>query len=212
MNRLPITFICVIIGALGLTRCDYRTQYRQIPFAVQQYFTMLPNWKKPKKVQIDWQNRKVYWLNQNGEIHAVLANGTQQELINKGIGAILGITYIDDFALNSQGNAIYFTDLMDVASGLSAIKRSDLKGEHIQTLVTFPAETPYAVSWDDATQQLYYLTKREKAADYSLQLLGEAIPLAITDHKVTDIPSLLSRLSEAQVAAQPIANQSTEMF
>ena len=204
MKRLPTTITFVVLAALGLTRCDYQAQYRKIPFAVQQYFTKLSHWQKPKKVQIDWQHRKVYWLNKYGEIHAMHVNGSQRELINRGIGAKLGITYIGDFALNSQENAIYFTDLMDIASGLSAIKKSTLKGKHIQAVITFTDETPYAVSWDENTHQLYYLTKRKEAGDYALQVLGKSVPLAVASHKIISISTLLGKLSATSADAQPV--------
>jgi hypothetical protein len=199
MNRLPTSLVYLMIVAFGLSCCDYQAQYRQIPFAVQQYFSDLPPWQKPKKIQIDPQHRKVYWLNRNGEIHAIQPDGTCTELVNKGIGATLGITYIGDFTLNSPDNTIYFTDLMDIASGCSAIKKSDLKGDNIETLATFSTEVPYAVTWDEASQQLYYLSRGRKTEQYSLKLLGESSPLATTPHKLTNIPGLLSELSIARM-------------
>nr|WKN39607.1 hypothetical protein K4G66_12980 [Tunicatimonas sp. TK19036] len=208
MHRLPTTLTSIIITALFLVRCDHQVQYRKIPFAVQEYFAVLPDWQKPKKVQVDQLHRWVYWLNENGEIRAVSADGTHHKLINRGIGAQLGITYIDDFTIDSQGNAIYFTDLMDVASGFSALKKSDLQGNSIEILETFPTETPYAVCWDTTMQQLYYLTKSEGSSVYNLQLLGESGPLATSSHKVKDITVLLNELSHDTAITQVLAGRS----
>ena len=212
MPRLPTILIYPILATLSLACCDHQVQYRQIPFAVQQYFMRLPAWEKPKKVQLDPQHRKVYWLNQKGEIHAIRADGSREELVNPGIGATLGITYIDDFTLDSRGNTIYFTDLMDIGSGFSAVKRSDLQGENIQVVATFPAEIPYAVAWDTEAQQLYYLTKREKTGDYSLQLLGRETPLAISGRKISDISVFLREHWEIQAVPGSLADQSAPVF
>lgn len=210
MNQLPVTLIYTIVIALGLSRCDHQLRYRQIPFAVQRHFAELPDWEKPKKVQVDIQRRRVYWLNQKGEIWAIRSNGRDGQMVNKGIGAQLGITYIQDFTLNPQSHTLYFTDLMDIASGLSAIKSSDFRGKNIETLATFSTETPYAITWDESTQHLYYLTKPRSEGNYQLRTLGQALPLASTQHELADIPVLLSGLSNP--SAQSMADQSAPVF
>jgi len=196
MNRRSIVILYAIIAAVSLNCCDYHGQYRQVPFSVQRYLAELPYWQAPRKVEVDYQRGRIYWLNRNGEIWAINANGSEKTLINKGIGAKLGVTYIEDFALDYQKNILYFTDLMDVVTGLSALKKSTLQGDSITLVASFPGETLYAVSWNSEQQQLYYATRGQNAR-YRVRRLGELAPLAITNHKI-NLSALFSENSRIQ--------------
>ena len=131
MRRLSLLMILLL--SLSLTHCDYSAQKNEVPFYVSKVLDTLSGEKQPVKVELDILHKKIYWLNKLGEIYRVQADGTHVELINKGFGADLGITYIEDFYLDTEHNRIYFTDFLDLKTGNSAIKSSTLEGEQIKT-------------------------------------------------------------------------------
>jgi hypothetical protein len=211
MNRRSIVTFCAIIAAVSLNCCDYHGQYRQVPFSVQRSLAELSAWQAPLKVEVDYQRGRIYWLNRNGEIWAVNADGSKKTLINKGIGAQLGITYIEDFAIDYQNGILYFTDLMDVATGSSALKKSDLQGNNISTVASFPDETLYAVNWNDNQQQLYYAT-RNRNARYWVRGLGESTPLAVSSRKISLSSLSLEGLPNQVVADQLVSDRFIRLF
>lgn len=193
-HRLTL-LLCAIFAALSLTRCDHQVRYRQLPFWVQQHFQHLSDWQHPQKIEVDRDRRRVYWLNRQGEIRAIEADGRNEIVINKGIGAQAGITFISDFTINDRAGILYFTDLMDINTGQGALKKSDLNGHHTETIVTFPTKVPYAVHWDDANQQLYYATRQKSGQLHSLHLLGENLSLITTTQKMRNITALIDSSS-----------------
>ncbi|MGD1894773.1 MAG: hypothetical protein ACFB15_29790 [Cyclobacteriaceae bacterium] len=211
MDRRSITVLCAIIAAISLHCCDYHGHYRQVPFSVQQHLAELPAWQAPRKIEVDHERKRVYWLNRNGEIWAIDSDGSKKTLINKGIGAELGITYIEDFTIDYQNGTLYFTDLMDVTTGLSALKSSDLQGNNISTITSFPNETLYAIKWNIDQQQLYYAT-RGGNEHYQVHRLDESTPLVVSDHKISlnNIP--LENYGTQNTRSYLVSDQSTGHF
>ncbi|MGB3588231.1 MAG: hypothetical protein WBA23_16900 [Tunicatimonas sp.] len=189
-TRLTLV-LCAILAALCLTRCDHQVRYRQLPFWVQRHFQQLSEWQHPQKIEVDHSQRKIYWLNKQGEIRAIGANGKNEIVINKGIGAQAGITFISDFTIDERAGILYFTDLMDVNSGQSALKKADLNGNYTEVITTFPTKVPYAVHWDDANEQLYYATRQKGGQTHHLYQLGQSLSLMKTTQKVNDIAAFI---------------------
>ena len=208
-HRLPL-LLCVIIPVLGLTRCDDQLHYRETPFWVQYHFQQLSDWQYPQKIEIDRKNRKVYWLNKQGEIRAIGMNAQGEVLINKGIGAQLGITFISDFAIDNQNEALYFTDLMDVSTGQPALKKSDLTGSHIEMVTTFSGETAYALYWNNENGQLYYATRQKNGQLHKIHQLGKPGLLVTTQQKIGDIAKYIV-LPEGQNRQVPLVAENSSV-
>ncbi|WKN41602.1 hypothetical protein [Tunicatimonas pelagia] len=181
-----------ILAALSLTRCDHQVRYRQLPFWVHQHFQKLSDWQYPQKIEVDRYQRKVYWLNKQGEIWSIGTNGKNEIVVNQGIGAQVGITFISDFTIDDCSGILYFTDLMDIGTGQGALKKSDLNGNHTQVIATFPDEVPYAVHWDEPDNQLYYATRQKNSQLHSLRQLGKNFSLMTTTQKVKNIAAIVN--------------------
>lgn len=117
-------------------------------------------------------------------------------LVNKGMGAQLGITFISDFAIDDQNATLYFTDLMDVSTGQSTLKMSDATGSHIEMLATFTDKIAYAVHWNNESQQLYYATRQKDGKLYQVRQLGTSELLAISPQKIGDISEYVGEPQE----------------
>ncbi len=160
-------FLSVIMGTfLAFTQCNYFPHESVVPFHAGKVLDTLSGEKHPVRIEMDLAHRQVYWLNKLGEIYRIQADGTQIALINKGIGADLGITFIEDFCLDTDRDYIYFTDLFDLKSGSSAIKRSGLDGRHIETVAVFPQEVPLRVATQAHSEKIYFVSRsRQQAAE-----------------------------------------------
>ncbi|MEM9831652.1 MAG: hypothetical protein AAF944_13510 [Bacteroidota bacterium] len=199
-----------IISALFLTRCDHQVRYRKIPFKVQRYFRSLPDWQYPQKVEIDRVRRRIYWLNKQGEICLSGMDARGATLVNKGMGAQLGITFISDFTINDQNATLYFTDLMDVSTGQSALKMSDATCSHIETLATFTDKIAYVVHWNNESQQLYYATRQKGGKLYQVHQLGKPELLATSHQKINDISRYIELPDEETSQAPLVAEHLSE--
>lgn len=204
-SRLTL-FLCAILIALSLTNCDYQVRYRQLPFWVFRHFQQLPDWQYPQKIAVDHDQRRVYWLNKQGEIKSIGVDGRNEKVVNQGIGVRAGVTFISDFTIDGQNGALYFTDLMDINTGQAALKKSDLEGNHTETIATFSAEVPYAVHWDTTNARLYYATRQKNGHLHSVHQLGQNLSLITTTQKVKNIGEQVRHFSLRNNAETQVAN------
>lgn len=148
--------------------------------------------EQARKVIFDAPRARVYWLNNTGEIYRVQLDGSQLQLVNKGFGTDIGTTLIEDFCLDVEHEYIYFTDLFDIKTGQSAIKRSDLDGNALETIYTFAHETPYHLTIDPTRAVICYAstTKRRQMPAYQLGMIRLDDLDKITVYNSTQKPDL----------------------
>ena len=203
MKLLPYTtWLFPLLLTLFLSNCNFQQDPAEVPLAVKQYLATLPPAEQPVKVIADAFSHKIYWLSFVGEIYRIHPDGSQCERVIRGVGASRKAMFIEDFCLDSRNNRLFFTDLMDQATGLSAIKQADLSGKHITTVLTSKQEIPYRVSISPYTGQLYYLTKTEHFFKkvYRLRTLGEEKPLMASLVKINDLARWADRVMEQKAA------------
>lgn len=160
MQRFTSFYVLLLFASLS--NCDYYAHKNIVPFFTQRVLDTLPAEKHPVKIELDLMHKHLYWLNKMGEIYRIQPDGTQVELVNKGFGADMGITYIEDFSLDAAHDRMYFTDIFDLESGNSAIKQSNLDGNNIKTITTFDHETPFQIASKPGSNTIYYVTQTKQ--------------------------------------------------
>lgn len=124
------------------------------------------------KTVINTRESYVCWLSELGELHSISGDTSNHQSFDQLQEAWADVTFIEDFCLNPTNDSIYFTDIMDLSSGLSAIKVSDRQGGGLQTLAYLPEETPYRLCLSPSGKVLFYLAKQETANEkYALRFI-----------------------------------------
>ncbi len=154
--------LAIFVSFLMLTRCNHQPGGNLLPFFAQRLLDTLTFEKQPVRIEVDLVHQQVYWLNKMGEIYRTQPDGTQVELINQGLSADMGVTFIEDFCIDTRRGCLYFTDLFDLQTGHSAIKKSDLNGDDIETVATFAEETPLRLSVSPDTKAVYYISQAKE--------------------------------------------------
>lgn len=141
-----------------------------IPRPIIEMIDTLTEESETIKTIFDEEKGQVYWLSFVGNLHTAVEDGSQYQHINSGQEFWRDITYIEDFCLNASKDSLYFTDLMDLQSGQSAIKITDIKGTGVKVVATLQNEIPYHISFAPEQHMLFYLSKVHKKGIDSYQL------------------------------------------
>jgi hypothetical protein len=122
------------------------------------------------KIIFDEEKGQIYWLSFVGNLHTAAEDGSHYQHINAGQAFWRDITFIEDFCFNASKDSLYFTDLMDLQSGHSAIKITDVEGTGVKVIATLENEIPYHISFSPEQHMLFYLSKVHKKGIDSYQL------------------------------------------
>lgn len=106
------------------------------------------------------ESQQIYWLSYLGKLYTTSQEDNQHTLISHNQSDWKDVTFIEDFCLNHAKDSIFFTDLMDLESGKSAIKVTDLKGKNVKTLAQLKDEIPYQLTMVKDQAVLFYLSKK----------------------------------------------------
>jgi len=104
----------------------------------------------PSVLRIDPVNKKMYWGDQvSYEIRRANLDGTENELV-------LQTNFHRGLAIDNRFNKIYWSTSISMYRG--EIKRCDLDGTHIETVVTsqLPEFKPAAIALDTARERIYW--------------------------------------------------------
>ena len=169
---------------------------------VERHLLGLSSAERSVKTVVDNHGRYVYWLSFIGEVHRIPFAGGPSERVVQSVGMARQAMFIEDFCLD-QEDRLFFTDLMDQETGLSAIKQVDSSG-HITTVATLREETPYQLRADRRTGQIHYLTKANHSFRkiYRVRTVGEDAPLASSFAKIDQLDEWIGSVPES--ATKPL--------
>lgn len=154
---------------------------------VARHLSSLPASERAVKTLVDSRGRFVYWLSYIGEIHRIPFVGGRSKRVVRSVGTARQAMFVKDFCLDNN-DQLFFTDLLDQETGLSAIKQLDSSG-HITTVNTLDQETPYQITTCPQTGQVYYLTKTNSSFRkmYRVRTIKEETPLLSSFDKIDEL-------------------------
>lgn len=175
MKTLLLTSIFSLFIVLSIIMQAHTTlKKNSIPQPIIEMIDTLTEESGTVKMIFDEEKGQVYWLSFVGNLHTVTKDGNDYQHINAGQTFWRDITFIEDFCLNASKDSLYFTDLMDLQSGHSAIKITDINGTGVKVVATLDNEIPYHISFSPEQHMLFYLSKvQKKGIDlYQLRFLN----------------------------------------
>jgi hypothetical protein len=184
----------------------------------EEYIARLKEGDRAVKSLHSPSNNQTFWLSLSGKLHILHADSTVHTTINQGEGAWKDVTFVEDFCLSPSGDSIYFTDIMDLQSGLSTIKRTDIQGNNIEVITYLDKEIPYLIRLMPKEDLLFFLSKKETKGlpSFSLRYIdlsdGSRGTLYTSDSKLYDIHTDLLQNSVSTLdSRQELHSFSTEM-
>ncbi len=174
-NLLPSGLAFILLLAL-FYQCQTSAQLSTIPPAVASFIHTLPQDARPIKSITDQRNGKFYWLSFVGNLYSIGLDGNQHRRINQGVEAWKDVTFIEDFCVNKAQDKLYFTDLMDLETGQSAIKVMDMEGKNVEVIAYLSQEIPYHISFSENVKMLFFLSKSDtkRSPQFRLRFLDLA--------------------------------------
>ncbi|MFP4089628.1 MAG: hypothetical protein ACLFUB_10570 [Cyclobacteriaceae bacterium] len=148
---------------------------------------------QPVKTLFDENKGRLFWLNMLGEIHSIGRDMQNHRLISTTGEGWKDVTFIEDFCLSEHYDSLYFTDIMDLQTGMSALKVTDTAGTAVKALKFFRQEIPYAVRMLNESRLLFLLSDAKVAgrSQFRLRFLdlkdGNAGVLYISDHRIEQL-------------------------
>ncbi|MDF9796165.1 hypothetical protein OKW21_001428 [Catalinimonas alkaloidigena] len=161
---IPLIILSLVIQAHNNLQND------ALPESITKMIDTLSHNNKTVKMVYDDQKGQVFWLSFLGNLHTANQNGSTYRRINQGQQLWKDVTFIEDFCLNASKDSIYFTDLMDLQSGHSAIKITDAEGTVVKVVASLENEIPYHISFSPEQQMLFYLSKVRRNGIYTYRL------------------------------------------
>lgn len=158
----------------------------------------------PKKAVIDTENELAYCLSKTGRLFFLSLADEAYRYTGLRHAAWKDITFIEDFCVDTLKKRIYFTDLMDLATGESAIKFTNFDGSKFNTIVVLDNEIPYKIQSGSGGELLYYLAKQSinEKTTYALKFVDLSDGITGTFYKTVNrieeisIPSAIDHLKE----------------
>jgi hypothetical protein len=124
--------------------------------------------EQPVQILEDPGSSYVYWLDSRGGMHRHDSRTQRSLSFASADSAWRDVTLVEAFCLGKRGDHIYFTDLMDMKSGMSALKVCDTTGRNLQVLSYFSREIPYQLEQRD--NLLFFLTEKHKGRSTEFRL------------------------------------------
>ena len=160
-TNLPKCILLIFIGLVPLAYQAYYAQTDMLSEQINAYQTQLENLDQSVKTFVNESEKFACWLSRTGELHSIEGDTSKHRHFSYASPDWKNVTFIEDFCLDSHNERIYFTDLMDLSSGNSAIKVSDRQGSNLRTLARLPGEIPYRLCLSPSDNVLFYLAKSE---------------------------------------------------
>lgn len=160
-NLLSLGIVLPLFVFTVFYQCCSTAHVSSVPDAVTSFVSSLHQDAQPVKSEVDQENEVVYWLSFVGSLHSIKPDGSQHLRLNQGSEAWKDVTFIEDFCLNEADQKLYFTDLLDLKTGQSAIKATDTEGKNIEVVTYLTHEIPYQISLSEDKKKLFFLSKTD---------------------------------------------------
>lgn len=170
---LPIGIALLLLISV-FYQCSSTVQTAALPVSIlASYADTLHKDAQPIKMLVNQKNERVYWLSFVGELHFIGQDGSEHKHLNQDHEAWKDVTFIEDFCIDESRDQLYFTDLMDLQTGQSAIKATDTEGKNVEVIAYLAHEIPYQLTLSADQEMLFYLSKtnREGEPYYRLRFL-----------------------------------------
>jgi len=167
-NHLYLITALLLLVFCGWASAPHHEQ-NTVPSAVEDYWAGLHPHDQP--VKSAFNDKHIIWLSAVGELH-LIGHDTSNHVSFKSTGERWEeVTFIEDFYLCPDGDRIFFTDIMDLATGQSAIKVVNLQNHEVQVVCYLGQAIPYSVRFVPKNDWLFFLTKTDQQgiAHYDLQ-------------------------------------------
>lgn len=218
MRTYLILSLLILLLISGLLAARIQQPDHPEAHPAEEYIARLQQGDRAVKSLHSQSNNHTFWLSLSGKLHILHADSTVHTTINQGGGAWKDVTFVEDFCLSPSGDSIYFTDIMDLQSGLSAIKRTDIQGNNIEVITYLNKEIPYLIRLMPEEDILFFLSKKEEKGLPSFRLRyihltdGSRGTLYTSASKLHDIHTdLLQNSVSAVDSGQELHSFSTEM-
>lgn len=162
-TSLPITCVLVFLAGILIYNLVYHTKTESLSEQLKAYQAEIESTDRSVKTIVDETQGYACWLSKVGELHSITEDISQHRYFPNADKAWKYVTFIEDFYTDSQHDKIFFTDLMDLKSGHSAIKVSDRRGRDVKVLAYLPDEIPYRVCVSSSDSLLFYLARKESS-------------------------------------------------
>ncbi|WPP52319.1 hypothetical protein [Catalinimonas niigatensis] len=160
MKNLLLSGIALLLFMSIFYQSNSTIQTPVLPAAITSYIDTLHQDEQPVKFVVDQKKGFVYWLTFAGGLHAIRQDGNDHTYLNQKNDAWKDITFIEDFCVSETQDRLYFTDLMDLQTGQSAIKVTDAEGK-IEVVANLAHEIPYHISLSADEEMLFFLSKTD---------------------------------------------------
>ena len=168
ITTLLILFVCLVVS--------FQVFYpKEISFfsQVNLYQQGLASSDQPLKTKMSKSESFACWLSQLGELHIVQGDTLDHRFLHDAGKEWKNVTFVEDFYLPETSDSLYFTDLMDLKSGFSAVKISDRQGKGLRTLAHLPGEIAYRLCLSHTQDKLFYLSKSDSQKNvYKLRFIN----------------------------------------
>lgn len=157
---LSVNVLLTLIGATLVVYWVFSTERETLTQKITAYQSQIKSSDRPVKTFVDAPRGYACWLSQVGELHFISGDTSQHQHLHHAGWAWKNVTFIEDFYTDSGNDSIYFTDLMDLNSGQSAIKATDRRGNGPEVLAHLPGEIPYRLCVSTSGELLFYLARQ----------------------------------------------------